>query len=237
MLSAAIVAGFFGSSHCIGMCGAIVVLFEKDSASKSRWLRRVLYNTGRLGFYVLLGSVAGTSGALLTNIAGVSTGLFLLRLLAAGMVIAVGLSLLCKWSLTTFFERAGAAVWRKLSPLARFVLPVTTPIRAMAAGFLWGALPCGLVYSAAAMAATAGSVTGGALVMLAFWAGTLPALLVTGASASSLHQLKSQKFWRRTAGATMLILGVLALTPLFSPVGHSSHTSGGPLTHENPGRR
>ena len=51
LLPAAFMAGFFGGTHCIGMCGAIVVLFEQQPlADSGHWLRRFVYNGGRLGF-------------------------------------------------------------------------------------------------------------------------------------------------------------------------------------------
>lgn len=179
LLPAAFLAGFFGSTHCLGMCGALVVLFEQQGAgSFGSWPRRGLYNLGRLGFYAMLGAIAGAGGALLTDAVGLKYGLLVLRLLAGLLVIAIGLNLLFNWQATRFLERAGAGIWRRMSPLARYVLPVNTPARALATGFLWGALPCGLVYSVVAMAATSGSAANGALIMFAFWIGTVPVLLL-----------------------------------------------------------
>ena len=224
----AFIAGFFGSTHCIGMCGSIVVLFETSMSTASRphaWLRRILYNIGRLGFYMLLGGTAGLGGAILTRTAGVSTGLLILRLLAAVLVILVGLNLLFNWQATRFLETAGAGLWRRVSGYARFVLPANTSARALAAGFLWGALPCGLVYSAVAMSASTGTLLGGASIMLAFWLGTVPALLAAGASAGRLQQLRANRTLRRVAGIIVIILGVAALAPMAKPAnGHTHHS-------------
>ncbi len=217
LMMAALVAGFFGSAHCIGMCGAIVVLFEGQQAgsgSRAAWAHRGLYNLGRLGFYVLLGAAGGAGGALLTTAAGVSAGLLLLRVLAGLLVIAIGLNLLVEWRFTDWLERAGALLWRRLAPLARHLLPITTPSRAFGAGLLWGALPCGLVYSAVALAAASGSATYGALVMLVFWLGTVPALLAAGVSAQRITQWKARRSFRRAAGLVMVLIGLLALMPV-----------------------
>jgi len=215
LLPAALLAGFVGSTHCIGMCGAIVVLFEQQqSLGTHRWLRRILYNVGRLGFYVLLGAIAGGASAVIIATAGTRTTLLVLRLVAGILVIAIGLNLVFNWNFTRFIEHAGARIWKRLAPLARHVLPVETPARALGAGFLWGALPCGLVYSAVAMAATSGSVVNGSLIMLFFWAGTLPALLVAGATAARLQQWKSKPVFRRVAGGIMIVMGVLAMGPI-----------------------
>lgn len=214
LLPAALLAGFFGSTHCIGMCGAIVVLFEQQQpAGMHRWLRRILYNSGRLGFYMLLGAIAGGASAVIVATAGARTTLLVLRLIAGILVVAIGLNLVFNWNFTRFIESAGARVWRRLAPLARHVLPVETPARALGAGFLWGALPCGLVYSAVAMAATSGSMVNGSLIMFSFWAGTLPALLFAGATAARLQQWKSKPAFRRVAGTIMIVIGVAAMGP------------------------
>lgn len=212
---AAFLAGFFGSTHCLAMCGAIVVLFEQPrSQTMHRWLRRVLYNLGRLGFYALLGAIAGGAGAVIVATAGARNALIVLRLIAGLLVIAIGLNLIFNWNFTRFLESAGGAIWKRLSPLARYVLPIETPARALGAGFLWGALPCGLVYSAVAIAATSGGSLNGAAIMFCFWLGTVPALVLAGASAQRLQRWKSRPLYRRTAGVIVIVIGVLALAPI-----------------------
>lgn len=213
LLPAAFVAGFFGSAHCIGMCGAIVVLFEQQADVSIGWRRRFAYNIGRLGFYVLLGTIAGAGGAVITKVAGVNVGLVILRLIAGALVIVIGLNLLFNWSATRFLEQAGAGLWRRLAPLAKHVLPISTTPGAFAAGLLWGALPCGLVYSAVALAGASGGPAHGAIVMFAFWAGTAPAMILAGASAARLSAWQAKRSFRVIAGVTMLVIGIMALLP------------------------
>ena len=225
-VTTALLAGFFGSSHCLGMCGAIVVLLEGGGRDSSRsaaavWLHRISYNFGRGTFYALLGGIAGLSGAILTQAAGLEVLLRPLRIVAAILVIAIGLNLLFDWQLTRFLETAGAGLWRKMSRLARHVLPANTAPRAFAAGFVWGALPCGLVYSAVALAAVSGGVWSGMATMLAFWLGTLPTLLFAGASADQLRRLKSRRFLRQIAGILVILVGLAALIPFGT--GSSDH--------------
>ncbi|MEQ9561021.1 MAG: sulfite exporter TauE/SafE family protein, partial [Woeseiaceae bacterium] len=217
-----------GSTHCLGMCGAIVVLFEEQAADGSRLLRRFLYNAGRLGFYAVLGGIGAAGISLLAKSAGADAALLVLRILAGLLVIALGLNLLFDVGVLQFVERGGARLWRFLSPLARHVLPVSTPARALAAGFIWGALPCGLVYSAVAMAATTGNVAGGMLVMLVFWLGTMPALLFAGASAAKIAAWRRQRRVRHVAGALLIAIGLFALAaPLQRLAGksHDAHAS------------
>lgn len=229
LLAAAFAAGFFGSSHCLGMCGAVVTMLEQPRLPAGNLPRRIVYNLGRLACYASLGAIAGVAGLVLTRMAGLGTGLLVLRLLAAALVILLALNLLFNLGSLRFVETAGQAIWRRVSPFARYVLPASTLPRAFGAGFIWGALPCGLVYAAVAMAATTGSATSGAALMVAFWAGTLPALLAVGSVASRVGSFARSPGLRRVAGALLLLVGLMALAlPLrhAGPDGHSGHESG-----------
>jgi sulfite exporter TauE/SafE len=220
LLSAALVAGFVGSGHCFGMCGPVVVLLENPAnhmAGAPPLIKRLTYNIGRLCFYMLLGAIAGASSIVLTKIAGAGITLEALRIVAAIFVIAIGLNLLFGLRSLAFLEKGGAAIWRRLAPLAKYVLPMTTLPRAFGTGFLWGALPCGLVYGAVAIAASSGGAASGMLIMATFWTGTLPALLLAGASAKKLSSLTRQVSIRRVAGVVMIAIGVYALAMPYLP--------------------
>ena len=212
LAAAAFLAGFFGSGHCFGMCGPLVVLLENSVDPRERWARRLIYNVGRGTFYVLLGTAAGIFGVVLTKVAGIDSGLRLLRVLAAALVFALGLDLALGLRLLGWLEHAGAALWQRLRPLSARLSPGTSPASAFGAGLLWGALPCGLVYSSVSLAAASGDIASGGLVMLAFWTGTLPALLVAGSTAGELARRVRQPVFRRIAGGLMMIAGIVALS-------------------------
>ena len=154
-----VVLGAIGSLHCIGMCGPIVLLIERDGAGIGR---RLAANVGRLGFYVVLGGIAAAFGVFLTSFTGVSEGLFMLRTAAGVIIILLGLHLLFDLRLVGWLEKVGSSLWQRMSPFAKHVMPANTIARSLGAGFIWGALPCGLVYSAVVLAATAGGASGGA---------------------------------------------------------------------------
>jgi len=210
LLPVALLAGLFGSGHCIGMCGPVVVLLEGPAAA-AEWRYRLAYNAGRGLFYLLLGGVAGAVGLVLTRVAGIDVALRVLRFVAAALVVAIGINLLFRLQLLGFLERSGAFLWRGVSPLARRLLPIRSLPAALGAGFAWGALPCGLVYSSVALAASTASAAAGALVMLAFWLGTLPTLLAVGAAAGRVAALSQRDIPRRIAGGLMVAVGVAAL--------------------------
>ena len=56
-------------------------------------------------------------------------------------------------------------------------------------GLLTGLLPCGVLYVAFSRAVLAGSLPGGALVMAAFWLGTVPLLATIGFASGGLGRL------------------------------------------------
>lgn len=211
LFGVAFLAGAVGSSHCLAMCGPVVVLLEHQGSGARSLRRRLLYNTGRMAFYALLGALAGGAGATLLDVAGVERGLSVLRVAATVIVFLLGVQLLTDIKFTRYLDKIGAAVWRRIAPFSKHVLPMSTPLRTLAAGFLWGALPCGLVYGAASLAATTASAANGALVMVAFFAGTVPALLLAGASAHRLAGWSRRASLRRPAGAVLCIVAIVAL--------------------------
>ena len=102
-------------------------------------------------------------------------------------------------------------------PLSGFVqslLPVRTGSDALLLGFLWGLLPCGLIYSALALAVVSGNPLHAALVMLAFGAGTLPAMLLLGVFSGTLVQSLTRDSSRIVLGALVMATALWTLLPL-----------------------
>ncbi|WP_228292295.1 sulfite exporter TauE/SafE family protein [Candidatus Thiothrix anitrata] len=186
---AAFLVGLFGGVHCVGMCGGIVgaLTFSLPNAKReslgSLAPMLLAYNTGRVSGYVLAGALMGGLGAAFLAVLSPDSVLLFNRILqvfAALFMIALGLYLAEVWYGVAKVEQIGRTLWRHVEPLGRRFMPVNSPVKAFPLGFVWGWLPCGLVYSVLAWAFAAGSVLDGALLMLAFGAGTLPALLLMG---------------------------------------------------------
>ena len=227
-LTTAFLAGLLGSAHCLGMCGGLSGLFALHSSV--RGLQRQLpmalvYNAGRLASYAVLGfavAAVGSRFAALAPAVGKPV-----RLIAGAVIILIGLQIAFNVRALGFLERMGSVAWSRLSPFAGRLLPVSSLPRALGLGLLWGLIPCGLVYSVLLVAATSASATNGALVMLAFGAGTTPAMLLTGLGAARLAQLMQDRRTRLGAGLLIVMLGILTLfmpiTALMSPGPHSHH--------------
>ena len=212
------VVALMGAGHCLGMCGGIVgALSMAAASSRERWLRLFLYNIGRLSSYSLLGAVVGVFGFVFEQILGPW-----LRLVAGLLLILMGFYLANWWRALVWLEKGGAYLWRFLQPLGKKLLPLNAPWQALPLGMLWGFLPCGLVYTALAFAASQGDGVSGALIMLAFGLGTLPAIIVSGALAVQLQTLLANASLRVMMALMLIAFGVWTSAVAFS---HASHVS------------
>lgn len=210
LLAAALVTGLLGSAHCFGMCGGLSGLFAVNASVaslRSQLPMAVVYNTGRVISYAIFGGIVGVLGkSIVGSIPQLAAPV---RLLSGLLIIIVGLQVAFNWRLLAPVEKTGAKLWNRIAPAARGLLPVTSLPKALGLGLLWGWLPCGLVYSVLLLAASTTSATNGGLVMIAFGVGTMPAMILTGMSASKLSQFMSRR--RLGAGLLIVLIGVLTL--------------------------
>ncbi len=148
---AAFLIGLMGAGHCVGMCGgvaaAITIGMPNNTHQKRRWIYLLNYNIGRLVSYTIAGGLIGAALAGISTLNGTSNPLVYMRLFAALMMIILGLYIGQWWAGLSQIERAGKKIWRHISPIATSLLPLKSPVKALPFGFLWGWLPCGLVYS------------------------------------------------------------------------------------------
>ncbi len=187
---------FLGSfGHCIGMCGGIVVAYstikiDPKSSKVSQSVAHLLYSSGRVLTYTVLGALFGALGGVVLFSNNANGGL----LIFAGVVmILAGLSLMGKikfltliehsFSSSSMYKNAFKSVLNSKSNLSFFLL-----------GMLNGLLPCGFVYFFAITAASTADPLYGALVMFIFGVSTIPAMFGVGflsslASATSFRNM------------------------------------------------
>lgn len=204
--AAAILIGWLGGVHCLGMCGGIVSALSMSVPEQRRPRLLLAYNLGRCLTYITLGALAGLVGYAGVSVIGVAPRL--LFALANAMLIGMGLYLM-GWPLVVRpLEQGGQHVWRFIEPLTRRFFPVTTPMRALVVGLAWGFLPCGLVYSALATAIAGANPVAGALWMASFGLGTLPNLLLAGWMGAGLLNRLRQSSLRLLAGLLVAAWGL-----------------------------
>ena len=204
--------GLLGGVHCLGMCGSIVgILTGQLPKDGARWPFHLAYNSGRIASYTVAGILVGAigqAGLLLRDVVPVQHLLFALSSL---MLVALGLYLAGIWNMVRRIEQAGSVLWQRIQPLTRLVFPITSPLRALLLGMLWGWLPCGLVYSVLVTALASGNPQSGALIMLAFGLGTLPNLLVIGLFWERCRRWVQSPRVRLLAGLIVMAFGVYGL--------------------------
>lgn len=231
-LVSAFLVGFLGSTHCIGMCSGIVgalTLGARRAPGSTAWSALpflLAYNVGRVTTYVCIGAVLGFIGARLFHAMPSSAAQLAARLISGSFMVALGLYLTGWWVGLGALERLGAKLWTRVEPFGRRLLPVNHTAKAFVVGMVWGWLPCGMVYAALAWSLTSGSAAQGAGLMAAFGVGTMPMLLVLGATARWLGAAARAPVLRRTAGIVVLLFGMYALWAAGMPMEHT-HVHGG----------
>ncbi len=214
-LSAILLVGLMSSVHCLSMCGAISGALTLSLATEIRADRRRLlhyllsYNVGRMVSYALAGALFGALGAGL--VAPIHGGHWVLQTAAGILLLGTGLYLGGWFPAFARLESLGAPLWRLIAPLGHRLLPVRSPIQALLFGMAWGWLPCGLVYTALAYAVTAGSAAKGALVMICFGLGTLPAVTGAGIMTGWTLAWVRQPTMKKIAAVVIILLALASL--------------------------
>ena len=204
---AAFVSGLAGSMHCVAMCGGFAATAGSRPSGAAVW------HLGRLSTYALLGAIAGVVGKVIPG--------------PAWIPAAVATVLLCWFALAIAglvpepqirvpgIGRAGIALANREGLGWRYLFGMTT-----------GLLPCGLVYAALALPVALGHPVAGALAMVAFGLGTVPALATL--SVALQRVLRSGIWARRTVAATIFVVGLWTIAMRVRTDGHARHVMAAP---------
>lgn len=196
--------GVLSSLHCLGMCGGIIgaLSIGLSGENRSQPVRVFAYNLGRISSYAMAGVIVGSMGYIFQIH---DSGFRVLQILAAIILVLIGLQLGGWWSKFTFIEKIGLRLWHIIQPVGRYFLPVDNVVKAYLIGTIWGWLPCGMVYSVLLLSATTSDPVRGGLMMLAFGVGTLPAMVGAG-YAGVVSRLKLVSTQLRKAFAIAIII-------------------------------
>src|ERR1700693_2408445 len=223
--------GLLLSLHCVGMCGGFVALISvvpslsssvatsgSGSAAlmtRTSWPRvalpqQLVFNAGRIASYTLLGALAGALGSFTSLVSNTGRIQALLMVGAGMLMIYTGLALAGLMKHWSPFKAKVATPQPWLARGFEHVTRLPKSMRALPLGALLGFLPCGLIYAMLAKAASSGSAAWGALVMLAFGFGTLPALLLV-AFFADLFSMALREELVRVSGVLLAALGAITL--------------------------
>jgi len=207
------------------MCGGIAAALNLGG---QRSLAVTLaYHSGRISSYTLLGGLLGLAAGSI-DIAAWTIGL---RYLAGLMLIAMGLYIADWWRGLALLERAGAKLWQPVQRLSSRWLPVRHWPQGFALGLCWGMIPCGLIYSSLAWAATAQNAATSAMMMFFFGLGTLPAMLSTSLGADRLQAFLRQRGLKLVIALLLIASGAWTLYLTATHGSHAGHGAGQPMDH------
>lgn len=217
--------GLFGGGHCAAMCGGIVLAVE--STGRARGLARgefvlqrvspydmmgrlLIMHLGRICAYATLGLLIAWLGGLVwqQRIMGMQT---LLKLLANTLMAVFALLILLnalprlRWN---GLERLSLSLWQAMRARfgrhARALFPPERLWQRFAVGYLWGLLPCGLVYAALALALLTPTAADGARTMFLFGLGTIPSLMLLSGAGSWMQRMAQRRDVRIGLGVVIL---------------------------------
>ncbi len=196
-------AGSFG--HCVGMCGPLVILAGARYPRKG-WAAtplHLLYHSGRILIYTLMGVAAGALGSAAGKAAQAADVPGALSILAGLAVIFAGLNYL-GW--LPFWKRSiHTGGWWQRTMQKAMKTPGISGVFFL--GCLNGLLPCGLVYEALLIAAASTRPLIAGLGMLIFGISTMPTLVVFGVGAQFLSAAVRQRMvW--VGGVFVLLVGL-----------------------------
>jgi sulfite exporter TauE/SafE len=213
----AFVIGLFSSLHCVSMCGSIIgtlsfSLKPEVRSNKAKMATFIFsYNLGRIFSYMLAGLIIGLIESIITMPLGEEHGHQILKILSALIITGAGFYIAGWFPSFAYIEKTGSRFWKTIEPYGRKLIPVATLNQAFLFGMVWGWIPCGLVYTALALAATSGDIVTSALSMLAFGLGTLPAVMGTGLVSSFISRISSLHTTKQVIGMLLVLVAIISI--------------------------
>lgn len=208
LLGIFLTALFMALAHCVGMCGGIVVAYSGGKLSSSMPLIRqamghLLYNSGRITTYMLLGLFCGLVGY----------QIHLNPMVSAYFLIVLGVLLVGFAFLYAFFPRVLSALEPNIARLPfyrrlfTYLLGAQSPASFYLLGMLNGFLPCGMVYYFLALSLASTSIWGGVVSMGVFGLATSLPLFVLGFALGLGSKVAKRKIFLWLGFVGMLALG------------------------------
>lgn len=219
-LTSAILIGFLGSFHCVGMCGPLFLSlpYGSNNSAFHAASRAIIYSLGRTFTYTIFGLIIGWIGYLFSMAklqAPLSIGIGVLVLLVT-LVHYTGSKFLAKTSVFSIkyeaFKQWLVSVFSKIGRNSLFVV-----------GIVNGLLPCAFVYAGLGSAVTTGDPVNSALYMTFFGLGTIPAMIFVALAAKVFgHSFrnsiqKALPIFALVLGAILILRGLSLNIPFLSP--------------------
>ncbi len=219
LLATAIAFGFLGSLHCLGMCAPLLWAIPENPQKRARWwINKLIYNTGRISIYALLGLLVGFIGE------GVSLVGWQQHISwITGVILILGLALSIWGSRIRIFSSFSTGFNQRVKRGLSKTLASKTYRSQLMFGVFNGLLPCGLVYMALIASLSMTSIGGSMAYMALFGLGTIPMMLGAAYFKKSIQSLKSISFNKLypkivlTIAVLLIVRGMNLGIPYLSP--------------------
>ncbi len=204
MLLSAIILGFLGSFHCVGMCGPIAFMLPVDRSNTYKKASQIsIYHLGRLLAYTTIGLFFGLIGKSL-YIFGLQQQLSVFIGILMIVVVLLPYKTFSKYN----FSKPIFKIISKVKSQLGKALQKKTANTFLTIGFLNGFLPCGLVYMAVFGAIASGNVLQSSMYMFLFGLGTIP-LMTTAIYLGKFLNVKIKQRIQKAVPVFVVIIGVL----------------------------
>jgi sulfite exporter TauE/SafE len=203
------IIGLLTSLHCIAMCGGINLsqcvshgTNEPETNKMAKLKPSLMYNTGRVISYTIIGGIVGTLGSVV-SFSGAAKGI--VAILSGIFMVIMGLNML------------NIIPWlKKLNPhmpkiFGRKIQGSKSKHGSFIVGLLNGLMPCGPLQAMQLYALGTGSFLMGAASMFVFSLGTVPLMFGFGALSSLLSGKFTHKMLKVSA-ILVMVLGVVMVT-------------------------
>ncbi len=198
-------------SSCLAVVGGLVLSLSAKVAQDDKGSKKkpfILFHTGRLFGFAILGGILGLIGEAI----GVNFMLSsILGLIASFVMIVLGLNLL------GIFKKNKITLPSNIFSFFRKV--ENTTIAPILIGLGTFFLPCGFTQSMQIVALSSGSFMSGFMIMFSFALGTLPVLALLSFGSVSFAHSKYAPLFFKSAGVVVVGLGVFAFLAGLAGVG------------------
>ena len=194
-----LLASLLGSTHCVSMCGGIVMALPSGKVTQTG------YHLGRLVGYLLLGALAGLAGDYLLRLGPWMTRVS--ALVIAAVMLAFAYQIWKGESVHVRLPKFMAAWVQK-----RLGIALQASREQPWMGFVVGGfsmfLPCGWLYTFVMGAVLTRSMWVGALFLVSFWLGTVP-LLAVGPAIFTAWLKKRSQLQRQIVASLFVMAGLM----------------------------
>jgi len=196
------IIGLLTSFHCISMCGGLVmsqcITKAGENSEVAPWQASLLYNTGRILAYTLIGGLIGAIGSVFSF---TPTMQGLIQLLGGSFMVIMGLNLL---NVFPWLRKLNLSMPKKITQKLNQTKRGKGPFYV---GMANGLMPCGPLQAMQIFALATGNLFAGAFAMFVFSLGTVPLMFGLGALSGLMSKRFSTKIMA-TGAVLVVILGI-----------------------------